>query len=65
MHTEILAIDNCSQGQTIEEIHNYFVSFLIIMLKTLVSKVKHLSHVARFVVATQEENIDWEPQLQG
>ena len=65
MHAEVLCVDDCRKRQAVKEIHDAFISFLIVVLQHLLSEVEHLSHVTRFMVTAKEEYIVREFQLES
>lgn len=57
MHAKVLTVHNCSQRQLIEDFHHSLVGVQVIVPQDLIPEVEHLSHVTRFVVATEKEDI--------
>ena len=57
MHSKVLAIDNATDRQAIEELHEQIVNLNIISRDGLLSESKVLSHVPAFVVASNQNHI--------
>ena len=65
MHTEVLPVDNCSDRNVVEEVHDHVVHLKVVVLDDLVSEVEHVRHVSRFMITTEKEDVLWISELQS
>ena len=57
MHAEVETIDDRSDWQHIERIHEFFIDLLVVEHQHLLAEVKRLGHISRLVVTSQQENV--------
>lgn len=57
MYTKVLVINYTRKRQCVKNIHNAEVQVLIVFLAAFLVKVETLSHLTRFVVASQHKNV--------
>lgn len=57
MHAEVIFIDDADQRQGVEGIHDVEVHILVVLLNCLEVKIHDLSHLPRFVITTQHEDL--------
>ena len=65
MHGQVTSRDVACNGHRVEDLHEEVVHFDIEALQDLITESKGLSHIARLVVASEQDHILWEVQLDG
>lgn len=57
MHHEELLVDDCSQGEVVEELHEQIVDLLVSLVQTFVLEVENLRHFPAFVISPKQEDL--------
>ena len=63
MHRQILLGDVAGDGHRVEDVHEQIVHFGVEALHDFVAERERFCHVARLVIATEQDYILWEVQL--
>ena len=54
MHTEIIIINNSSNGQLVKSLHDYVIHINVIFPYAFFSKCEKLRHCSAFMIASQQ-----------
>ena len=57
MHGQVLLGDVTGDGHCVEDVHEHVVYLVVEALQYLVAERKSLSHVSRFVVASEQDHV--------
>lgn len=65
MHSKEPVIDDASEGEVIERVHENIIDFLVVFIETLRPEVEETCHLSALVVTSKEVNSLWIGHLQG